>query len=238
MRHPINYNKMKLAALFSGGKDSTYAIYLAKKLGHTVDVLLTLYPNSDESHLLHYPNINFTSLQAESMQIPQLIEKSTTNDSQNEYDKLDDLISTAKKNYSIDGIVHGGILSEFQKSKFSLISEKNKLTVISPLWNKESKSYMKELLDASFEYIICAVGSDGLNESWLGRIIDQDSLDELEKLQRKFNFNLNFEGGEAETFVLNCPLFEKPLQIKESTIEWDGYRGRFEILEAKLKDNA
>tara|TARA_X000000368_G_scaffold61021_1_gene43034 strand:+ start:1743 stop:1886 length:144 start_codon:yes stop_codon:yes gene_type:complete len=43
---------MKLAALFSGGKDSTYAIHLAKKLSHSVDVLLTLYPHSDESHLL------------------------------------------------------------------------------------------------------------------------------------------------------------------------------------------
>jgi diphthamide synthase (EF-2-diphthine--ammonia ligase) len=53
---------MKLAALFSGGKDSTYAIYLAKKLSHSVDVLLTLYPHSSESHLLHHPNIKFTPL--------------------------------------------------------------------------------------------------------------------------------------------------------------------------------
>ena len=65
---------MKLAALFSGGKDSTYAIHLAKKLHHSVEVLLTLYPHSNESHLLHYPNIKFTSLQSESMKIPQLAE--------------------------------------------------------------------------------------------------------------------------------------------------------------------
>ena len=77
---------MKLAALFSGGKDSAYAIYLAKKLGHTVDVLLTLYPYSDESHLLHYPNINFTSLQSKSMKIPQLIGKITSNNSENEFE--------------------------------------------------------------------------------------------------------------------------------------------------------
>ena len=42
----------------------------------------------------------------------------------------------------------------------------------------------------------------------------------------------------AETFVTNCPLFKKPLFIQDSRTEWDGYRGRFEILEAKLKDNA
>lgn len=229
---------MKLAALFSGGKDSTYAIYLAKKLGHSVDVLLTLYPHSSESHLLHYPNIEFTQLQAESMKTPQLIEETLSDDSENESKKLNNLISLAKEKYSIDGIVHGGILSEYQKDNFSLICEKNQLKIISPLWNKEPESYMKELLNENFEYIISTVSSAGLNDSWLGRIIDKNGLDELQKLQKKFRFNLNFEGGEAETFVTNCPLFEKRLLIQDSTTEWDGYRGRFEILEAKLKDNA
>ena len=229
---------MKLAALFSGGKDSTYAILLAKKLGHSVDVLLTLYPHSDESHLLHYPNINFTSLQAESMKIPQLIEKITSTDAKNESEKLDSLITLAKENYDVEGIVHGGILSKYQKDNFSLICKNNNLKIISPLWNKEPGSYMNDLLDENFEYIISAVSSEGLTDSWLGRIINKNDLKELQKLQKKFSFNLNFEGGEAETFVLNCPLFEKPLSIQNSTTEWDGYRGRFEILEAKLKDNA
>ena len=229
---------MKLAALFSGGKDSTYAILLAKKLGHSVDVLLTLYPHSDESHLLHYPNINFTSLQAESMKIPQLIEKITSTDAKNESEKLDSLITLAKENYDVEGIVHGGILSKYQKDNFSLICKNNNLKIISPLWNKEPESYMNDLLDENFEYIISAVSSEGLTDSWLGRIINKNDLKELQKLQKKFSFNLNFEGGEAETFVLNCPLFEKPLSIQNSTTEWDGYRGRFEILEAKLEDNA
>ena len=229
---------MKLAALFSGGKDSTYAIYLAKKLGHSVDVLLTIYPHSSESHLLHYPNIEFTQLQAESMKIPQLTEETPSDDPENESKKLNNLISLAKEKYAIDGIVHGGILSEYQKDNFSLICEKNQLKIISPLWNKEPESYMKELLNENFEYIISTVSSAGLNDSWLGRIIDKNGLDELQKLQKKFRFNLNFEGGEAETFVTNCPLFEKRLLIQDSTTEWDGYRGRFEILEAKLKDNA
>jgi len=229
---------MKLAALFSGGKDSTYAIHLAKKYGHTVDVLLTLYPHTDESHLLHYPNIQFTSLQAASMKIPQLTEQLTSTDSKNESEALDKLILHAKENYSIEGVVHGGILSKYQKDSFSFRCEKNDLEIISPLWNKEPESYMNELLSENFEYIISTVSSNGLDDSWLGRPITKYDLLELKKLQKKFDFNLNFEGGEAETFVTNCPLFEKPLLIQDSITEWDGYRGRFEILEAKLKDNA
>ena len=229
---------MKLAALFSGGKDSTYAIHLAKKLGHTVDVLLTLYPHSDESHLLHYPNINFTPLQSKSMKIPQFMEKTISNDPENETEKLNNLITNAKQNYSIEGIVHGGILSDYQRNNFSSVCKKNQLEILSPLWNKDPESYMKALIDENFEYIISTVSSDGLNDSWLGQTIDETNLNELQKLQKKFGFNLNFEGGEAETFVTNCPLFEKPLLIQDSTTEWDGYRGRFEILEAKLIDNA
>jgi diphthamide synthase (EF-2-diphthine--ammonia ligase) len=63
---------MKLAALFSGGKDSTYSIYLAKHQGHDVKCLLSVFPKSDESHLLHHPNMRWTSLQSESMKIPQI----------------------------------------------------------------------------------------------------------------------------------------------------------------------
>ena len=229
---------MKLASLFSGGKDSTYAIFLAKKLGHTVDVLLTLYPHSNESHLLHHPNINFTSLQSESMKIPQLTGKIQSNNPKNEFEILNDLIICAKERYSIEGIVHGGILSNYQKENFSEACKNNKLEIHSPLWKKEPESYMKELLYENFEYIISTVSSDGLNNSWLGQTINETNLNELQKLQKKFNFNLNFEGGEAETFVTNCPLFEKPILILNSKTEWDGYRGRFEILEAKLKDNA
>ncbi len=229
---------MKLAALFSGGKDSTYAIYLAKKLHHSVEVLLTLYPHSSESHLLHHPNITFTSLQSESMKIPQLVEEISSTDAETEFKKLEKLILLAKENYSIEGIVHGGILSKYQKDNFSRICERNDLEIISPLWNKNPESYMKELLEENFEYIISSVSSDGLDNSWLGQIIDKSRLEHLKNLQSKFGFNLNFEGGEAETFVINCPLFEKPLFIQDSSTEWDGYRGRFEILEAKLKDNA
>jgi ABC transporter with metal-binding/Fe-S-binding domain ATP-binding protein len=229
---------MKLAALFSGGKDSTYAIHLANNLSHSVEVLLTLYPHSSESHLLHHPNIKFTKLQSESMRIPQLIEEIPSVDPESEFKKLEKLIILAKENYSIEGIVHGGILSKYQKDSFSSICKKNDLEIISPLWNQNPESYMKELLEENFEYIISSVSCDGLDDSWLGQIIDKNKLKNLEKLQHKFGFNLNFEGGEAETFVINCPLFEKPLFIQDSRTEWDGYRGRFEILEIKLKDNA
>ena len=59
------------------------------------------------------------------------------------------------------------------------------LEIISPLWNIEPESYMKELLSENFQYIISTVSSDGLNDYWLGRTIQENDLIELKKLQEK-----------------------------------------------------
>ena len=199
---------MKLAAFFSGGKDSCYAIYKAKQLGHTIEVLITIIPQSDDSHLLHFHNISKTILQSKSMKIPQIIDNSRTVKVEDELSLLYKLLKNSIKNFKIEGIVHGGILSEFQKSKFGLICSDLNLQLISPLWHENASVYMKKLLDDNFRFIISSVSTDGLDNTWLGKEITFDNLKILEDLSKKFKFNLNFEGGEAETFVINCPIFQ------------------------------
>jgi len=229
---------VNLAVLFSGGKDSTYAIFQAKKMGHDVKCLITIIAMSAESHLLHHPNIKATKMQALAMKIPQIFLESKSDDTQNEIEIIKQGLSRAKKEYLIEGIVHGGILSEFQKNKFEKVAHDLELKVISPLWKKDQKLYMQELLDSGFEFLISSISCDGLDESWIGKIITKDNLAELIQKSEKSKFNLSFEGGEAETFVINSPLFSNPIKIIESRKFWDGYRGRFEILETELINNA
>ncbi|QLH08536.1 diphthine--ammonia ligase [Candidatus Nitrosotenuis sp. DW1] len=229
---------MNLAALFSGGKDSTYSIFEAKNRGHAIKCLVTILASSDDSHLLHHPNVGLASLQAKSMKIPQITISAKSSNTESELESLREALSAAKKDYQIEGIVHGGILSEFQKTKFEGVAKDLGLHVVSPLWKKNQTQYMHLLLDSGFEFIITSVSADGLDKSWLGKKITKDDLVKLEQLSEKHKFNLSFEGGEAETFVVNCPLFSGPIEIQDSSIYWDGYRGRFEIVRAKIKDNA
>jgi ABC transporter with metal-binding/Fe-S-binding domain ATP-binding protein len=229
---------MKLASLFSGGKDSAYAIYIAKKQGHEIKCLLSVFPKSDESHLLHYPNIQWTKLQSESMNIPQLTITSNSDQTDDELILMESLLQTAKEKYQIEGLVHGGIKSNFQKDKFENICSKLNLIVVAPLWGTDPEEYMNELIDFNFDFILTAVSSDGLDDSWLGKVISKSDIVSLKSLSEKFGFNLNFEGGEAETFVINCPLFSSSIKINQSQKQWDGYRGRFEIVDAELNYNA
>ena len=229
---------MKLACLFSGGKDSTYAIHLAKQQGHDVVCLLSVFPKSDESHLLHHPNLKWTKLQSISMKIPQLIISSNSDETNDELIVMEKLLQTAKDEFKIDGLVHGGIKSKFQKEKFETLCTKLNLVSIAPLWNTEPKQYMNDLLDSNFHFLMTTVSSDGLDEQWLGKLILKSDIEILNNLSDKFGFNLNFEGGESETFVINCPLFSNSIQINKFTKNWDGYRGRFEIVDAELNYNA
>ena len=229
---------MKLACLFSGGKDSTYAIHLAKKQGHDVVCLLSIFTKSEESHLLHHPNLRWTKLQSESMNIPQLTIISNSNETSDELIVMEKLLQNAKEQFQIDGLVHGGIKSTFQKEKFETLCLKLNLVSIAPLWETEPKKYMNELLDSDFNFMMMTVSSDGLDERWLGKLISKSDIEILNNLSNKFGFNLNFEGGEAETFVIDCPLFSNPIKINQFTKNWDGYRGRFEIVDAELNYNA
>ena len=225
---------MKLGALYSGGKDSTYSIHLAKLQGHDVKCLLSIFPKSDESHLLHHPNMKWTSLQSESMKIPQITIESNSDETSTELKVIEDLLVRAQHEYDIEGIVHGGIKSDFQKNNFENVCKKLNLKSIAPLWDLEPKQYLDDLLSSDFVFIISSVSSGGLDDSWLGKKIGKDEIEQLQKLSEKFGFNLNFEGGEAETFVLNCPLFSHIIEILKDKKSWDGYRGRFEILDARL----
>jgi diphthine-ammonia ligase len=205
---------MKLACLFSGGKDSTYAIHVAKKQGHDVVCLLSIFPKSEESHLLHHPNLEWTKLQSESMNIPQLTAISSSDDTGDELITIENLLRHAKVQFQIDGLLHGGIKSKFQKEQFETLCSKLNLIPVAPLWETEPKKYMNDLLDSGFNFMMITVSSDGLDEQWLGKLILKSDIEILNILSSKFGFNLNFEGGEAETFVIDCPLFSNPIKMR------------------------
>ena len=229
---------MKVAVLFSGGKDSTYSIYRVKQLGHDVKCLVTIFPKSSNSHLLHFSAIELTKLQSKTLRIPQVILTLNSDELAEEMNALEMLLEKAKQDFQIEGLVHGGISSEFQKKCFEKICKKIGLKVIAPLWKINSKEYMNDLIDSKFKFILTSVSSGGLDDTWLGKIISADDISELDKLSNKYGFNLNFEGGEAETFVVDCPLYSHHIKIKKSKIVWDGYIGRFEIEDAHLDSNA
>jgi uncharacterized protein (TIGR00290 family) len=78
------------------------------------------------------------------------------------------------------------------------------------------------------------VAALGLDESWLGRALNEEAIRDLADLHAKYGVNPGLEGGEGETFVLDCPLFERRIQVTSSKKNWKGDAGHLEILDAHL----
>jgi len=227
-------NLLRLAALYSGGKDSTFSIFKIRELGHEVVCLIAMIPSADDSLLFHYPNIELTHYLAEAMQIPLTTFAVNKESKEGEFQALEQAIIQVKSDYDIQGIVHGAISSRFQNELFRRICSDNQLVMFTPLWNAIPLQYMYGLLSEKFDIKIVSVSAMGLGKDWLGKSLDTNSISLLESLSKKHGFDLAFEGGDAETLVVNCPLFTKKLDIKKAVVHWDGQRGIFEILEVTL----
>lgn len=204
---------MRLGILFSGGKDSVYSCYLAKKYNHDVCCLISLISKNKNSYMFHTPNISYTKTQADLMGIP-LILKKTKGNKEKELDDLFEILKKAKKNYNLDGIVTGAVYSVYQASRIQKICSELNLEVFNPLWQMNEEDLLKELFDNDFEIIISGIFAYPLTKEYLGLKLDKDLIDKLKLFKEKYKISLIGEGGEFETFVLDCPLFKKRLILK------------------------
>jgi len=220
---------MKVAALFSGGKDSVYSIYIAQQYGWDVTKLVTIISENKDSWMYHTLNIHLTEKQAESMNIP-LVKKVTKGEKEKE---LDDLKETLK-GLDIDGVISGALASEYQRTRIEKICYDLGIKSFAPFWHKNQEFILREQVNAGFKTIIVGVFAKGFDESWLGRTIDEKCIDELVKIRDKHKINIAGEGGEFETLVLDCPLFKKRLVLDDISKEWNRDNGVMFVKKAHL----
>jgi len=193
--------------MFSGGKDSTYALFVMLGQGHEVKYLVSVFPESSESYMFHYPKIEKTIEQAKAIGIEQIIVR-TKGEKEKE---LGDLKKSLEK-LPIDGIFSGAVASDYQKQRFDVLAEELSIASFAPLWHKEQESLLREQIESGFDIIVTSVSAGGLDKSWVGRKLDIKALEELKKIREKYRINLSGEGGEYETLVANCPLFSNPVK--------------------------
>ena len=225
---------MNVAVLFSGGKDSTMALYAALDAKEDVKYLLSMKSRNDESYMFHVPNIHITDLLAEALDIPIM---SVETDGVKE-EELEDLKVAFEdlKSSGVEAIYTGALYSVYQKSRIERLGDEVGLKIISPYWHVDELEYMRKIVSLGFKIMICGVAAWGLDESWLGRVIDDATIDELVKLNEKYRLDIAFEGGEAETLAIDGPIFKKSLKILKYKKEWHLDSGVFIIEDAILEE--
>lgn len=219
---------MANACLFSGGKDSTLALHKARASGINIDLLLTMLPENKASYMFHYPNLRFAEMQAEAMGISHRF----FNTEGKKEEELKDLEKALKEN-GVDLLVTGATYSRYQFERIGAIAKRLGIENLAPLWHIDPLLELNEL-SRDFNAIVTSVSAEGFDDSFLGARIDQLMISKLIVLNQKYSVNMLFEGGEAESFVLDAPLFKKRIEVTRSRKEWEGMHGMFVIEEARL----
>ena len=222
---------MRLAALVTGGKDSILALYRAQKMGHSIEVLATMIPKRDDSYMFHFPNIHITDHISRALEIP-LVNAETSGIKEKELEDLKKLLSSL----DVDGVVSGAIQSTYQKKRIGKICTELGLESVAPLWHEDHLKLMNDLIDLDFKVIIIGVYAYGFDKSWLGKEINNETLEKLGEMNKKYQVSLVGEGGEYESLVLDAPIFKKRIEIIQAETNYENNRGVYAIKEAKLVD--
>jgi ABC transporter with metal-binding/Fe-S-binding domain ATP-binding protein len=221
---------MKLAALFSGGKDSTYAARLAEKGGHEVSIFACMRPARGDSYMFHGVNIHLAPLLAEAQGKP-LASAPSSGEKEREVEELKSLVELL----DVEGVVSGAIASKYQRDRVNQICADLGIAHLAPLWGRDPQELLEAEIRSGMEIIMVHVAANGLDGGWLGRRIDMRAAAELAKLGERYGLNVCGEGGEYESLVVDAPWFGKRLEIKRAEAVWEGTSGTYVVHEAALR---
>ncbi|XP_075283504.1 diphthine--ammonia ligase isoform X3 [Opisthocomus hoazin] len=226
---------MRVVALTSGGKDSCYSMMQCVAAGHQVVALANLRPaentgQTDELDSYMYQTVGHHAidLYADALDLPLyrgFIKGTSVNTGrvytacqEDEVEDLYRLLKLVKDKEGVEGVSVGAILSDYQRVRVEDVCRRVNLQPLAYLWRRNQEILLKEMISSNIQAIIIKVAAFGLHpDKHLGKTLDQMEPYLLE-LSEKYGVHVCGEGGEYETFTLDCPLFKKRIVIDSAKV--------------------
>ena len=202
----------------SGGKDSNFALYTAITEGHEVACIVVVHPLRSDSWMFHTINTSVALLQATAMGLgDRVIEARVSGVKEREVEELEGVIRRAYESIGFDALVVGALASAYQRRRVEGIASRIGVKVYAPYWGMDPERYMRLLVESGLEFVITRISTMGLNPRLLAKPITRGDVEELLLLARRYGFHPAFEGGEAETLVLDAPHYKSRVCIEGYT---------------------
>jgi len=231
--HIKRSRNMRLIAAWSGGKDSCFALYIARQQGHTIQNLLTMMQDESKSNF-HLISPELLDAQSDAIGVPITRLPATLQTYEQQFKRA---LQEAKIN-GVQGILTGDIFDvpQHEPGWLERVSASAGLAPIRPLWHRDTTQVLDEFINAGFKAIVVRTKNGVLGMEYLGRQLDTQFHHELQKIGLVDSCG---ERGEYHTFVTDGPIFSKRIVIQETKPSNVGGWGRLEItkfnLEPKIK---
>lgn len=205
--------KKDIIMSWSGGKDSSYALYQILKEGkYNVKYLLTNIFNPNKRVSMHGIHESLIEKQAESIGIP-LIKLYIEEKTHDEYEqKMKSLLEGLKKE-GINMVAFGDIfledLKEYRESKLAEVG----MSAIFPLWKKDTRKLASQFIDEGFKTHICSIDTSKIPENLIGIDFSQSFINQLPQ-----EIDPCGENGEFHSFCYDGPIYNTPILFKQNGI--------------------
>jgi uncharacterized protein (TIGR00290 family) len=217
-------NIPKAIFCWSGGKDSSYALYkILIEKQFDVKYLLTTVNSKSNRISMHGVREELLHQQSISLGIP-LLKVFVSEGTNSEYEQQMESSLLRAKAEEIDYVVFGDIFLE----DLRIYREKNLakvgMTGVFPLWQIDTKWMINDFLAKGFKSVTCCINDGQLSEEWVGKEIDQWFIDHLPSTVDPCG-----ENGEFHTFCFDAPIFRNKITFsvgqhvyKPLTVTTDG----------------
>ena len=203
---------------WSGGKDSSLALYKLKE-SYEVSALITTVTKDYDRISMHGVRRKLLEAQARSLDIPLSIVFIRKDASNEEYEKAMKELMLYYKDRGFEKVAFGDIFLEDVRRYREENLKKIGMSALFPLWEEDTRKLAREFINLGFKAIVTAVDSKFLDRKFVGRIYDEDFLEDLPD-----NVDPCGENGEFHTFVYDGPIFKNKVDFKIGEIV---QRGRF-----------
>jgi uncharacterized protein (TIGR00290 family) len=193
---------------WSGGKDSSYALHKVLQEGvYNVKYLLSTFNGNYKRLSMHGVREELIEAQAASIGIP-LLKAYVYEASNAEYEQQMKSILLQAKAEGINHVLYGDLFLEdlraYRESKMNELD----MHCVFPIWKTDTQWMINDFVAKGFQSVLCCINDGYLDESWVGRTIDQQFINELPSTVDPCG-----ENGEFHSFCFQGPVFNYPIQI-------------------------
>ena len=222
-----NATQQKFIVSYSGGKDSTLALYHTMQVGKAIGLIVMLEEQGLRSRS-HAMSMEIIQAQANALGLPIITASSSWNDYETEFLKL---LADAKQQ-GADVLVTGDLDMPEHGCWHDRMTQQAGLKLCMPLWERPHREVIEEFIQLGFKTMIVTVNLDlGMKVDDLGKVLTLDYIQELENR----GIDPCGEGGEFHSTVINGPLFTAPIAVRKGDIL---YHENYAFLALELESNS
>jgi len=211
---------------FSGGKDSSLALYHAMQTGTVIGLIVMLEEQGQRSRS-HAMPLEIIRAQADAVALPVYMTSSSWADYETRFIALLD----QAKQHGAEVLVTGDLDMPEHGCWHDRVTQQVGLKLGMPLWLRPHREVVEEFIQLGFRSVIVTINLKlGMQVEDLGKILTLEYIQELEDR----GVDPCGEGGEFHTTVIDGPIFNKAIPVRHGDIV---YHEEYAFLPLELEQN-